>query len=311
VFFAVVGVLEIKLKQKFEEDNCALAVGRKSPVLLEEISPFKSKSKTKQKKQDNGLLPQLDHQRPMSFEKEREQLINLMDFPSPARHLIQKQVHLTKVEREKKLSNLPPVAGAFKKRGAPHSLFPNAYQRGELPIMLESKAGGKTIRWTKSIKELDFFKYFPLFIEGMRERTFPYTFLAREGAFQLLHFGASHPEKVIDCLHRVVAALRSCLETREFKNLRDALLILQMLARIEGIGARLVPYYRQLLPILNMFKNKRRNIGDVMDFQQNKAKDLGEMILETLEILERTGGSDAYINIKYMVPTYESVANKL
>jgi hypothetical protein len=112
-------------------------------------------------------------------------------------------------------------------------------------------------------------------------------------------------------LHRVVAALRSCLETREFKNLRDALLILQMLARIEGIGARLVPYYRQLLPILNMFKNKRRNIGDVMDFQQNKAKDLGEMILETLEILERTGGSDAYINIKYMVPTYESVANKL
>jgi hypothetical protein len=72
------------------------------------------------------------------------------------------------------------------------------------------------------------------------------------------------------------------------------------------VGPLLVPYYRQLLPILNLFKNKRRNLGDEMDFRQQRAQDLGEVIIETLELLERTGGEDAYINIKYMVPTYES-----
>ena len=30
------------------------------------------------------------------------------------------------------------------------------------------------------------------------------------------------------------------------------------------------------------------------------------MIQETLELMEKHGGEDAYINIKYMVPTYES-----
>lgn len=29
-------------------------------------------------------------------------------------------------------------------------------------------------------------------------------------------------------------------------------------------------------------------------------------IMETLEVLEKNGGSNAFINIKYMVPTYES-----
>ncbi len=186
-------------------------------------------------------------------------------------------------------------------------MFPRAYQRGELPIMIESKAGGKTIRWTQDIKHLDFSKYFPLFIEGMRERTHPFAFLAREGSFQLLQFGAEHPEKIVDCLQRVVPALRSCLEMRESKYIRDTLRILQTLACIEGIGVRLVPYYRQLLPILNMFKSKRRNLGDTMDFSQNKVRDLSEMILETLEVLERTGGPDAFVNIKYMVPTYEGL----
>lgn len=33
---------------------------------------------------------------------------------------------------------------------------------------------------------------------------------------------------------------------------------------------------------------------------------MSELIQETLEILEKHGGEDAYINIKYMIPTYES-----
>jgi len=32
------------------------------------------------------------------------------------------------------------------------------------------------------------------------------------------------------------------------------------------IGEALVPYYRQILPVLNMFKNKNLNIGDKIDY---------------------------------------------
>ncbi|CAD8062894.1 unnamed protein product [Paramecium sonneborni] len=72
------------------------------------------------------------------------------------------------------------------------------------------------------------------------------------------------------------------------------------------IGEALVPYYRQILPVMNMYKNKRLNIGDKIDYSQRKNENLSDLIQETLETLEKNGGEDAYINIKYMIPTYES-----
>ena len=36
---------------------------------------------------------------------------------------------------------------------------------------------------------------------------------------------------------------------------------------------------------------------------------LGDLVSETLELFEIHGGEDAFINIKYMVPTYESCIN--
>merc|ERR1712008_622890 len=35
-------------------------------------------------------------------------------------------------------------------------------------------------------------------------------------------------------------------------------------------------------------------------------RELGDLIEETLELLETHGGEDAFINIKYMIPLYES-----
>lgn len=48
------------------------------------------------------------------------------------------------------------------------------------------------------------------------------------------------------------------------------------------------------------------SIGDNIDYSQQKRENLGELIEETLQKLEETGGEDAFINIKYMIPTYES-----
>ncbi|KAJ0394521.1 hypothetical protein P43SY_008100 [Pythium insidiosum] len=307
-----VGVLEVKMKQRLQHDARAVAIGA-----VHRQSPDKKKARKVHR------LPALrrdgaDDPRPPSFELERERVMNAVELPSPTRSVIERHVEHAKHIHERELAQLPPIAGAFKKRTGRHAtgagagagghavtLFPQAYQRGELPIMIESKAGGNTIRWTQDIKLLDFSKYFPLFIEGIREPGYPFSFLAREGTFQLLAFGQQHPERVLDCLQRVVIALRSILETRDPRYLRDALQVLQLLTQTPGVGPALVPFYRQLLPVINAFKSKRRNLGDDMDFLQHKVRDLGELILETLELLEATGGPDAFVNIKYMVPTYE------
>ena len=96
-------------------------------------------------------------------------------------------------------------------------------------------------------------------------------------------------------------------------NTRDADIISVMLKVIQKlvlsgdmIGEALVPYYRQILPIFNIFRNSNKNIGDKIEYDQRKRLNLGDLISETLELLEQTGGEDAFINIKYMIPTYES-----
>uniref|UniRef100_A0A8V0XPB1 Parkin coregulated n=1 Tax=Gallus gallus TaxID=9031 RepID=A0A8V0XPB1_CHICK len=48
------------------------------------------------------------------------------------------------------------------------------------------------------------------------------------------------------------------------------------------------------------------NSGDGIDYSQQKRENIGDLIQETLEAFERYGGETAYINIKYMIPTYQS-----
>ena len=57
---------------------------------------------------------------------------------------------------------------------------------------------------------------------------------------------------------------------------------------------------------MNLMKTKNDNLGDKIDYSQRKGQNLGELIQTTLEMFEVNGGEDAFINIKYMIPTYES-----
>ncbi len=47
-------------------------------------------------------------------------------------------------------------------------------------------------------------------------------------------------------------------------------------------GEALVPYYRQLLPVFNIFKNHKINVGDKIVYNQRKRLVLGDLIQETL-----------------------------
>lgn len=82
--------------------------------------------------------------------------------------------------------------------------------------------------------------------------------------------------------------------------------IQQLVLSNNMVGEALVPYYRQILPVLNLFKNKNSNTGDSIEYSQRKRLNMGDLIEETLQLLEMEGGEDAFINIKYMIPTYES-----
>jgi hypothetical protein len=90
--------------------------------------------------------------------------------------------------------------------------------------------------------------------------------------------------------------------------MRRVLIVLQVLVKsADLVGEALVPYYRQILPVLSIFKDKDINCGDQIVYGQRKRENIGELVNETLELLEKYGGEDAFINIKYMIPTYESV----
>merc|ERR1719427_1330609 len=101
--------------------------------------------------------------------------------------------------------------------------------------------------------------------------------------------------------------MKEALNTRTPEIMCTMFKILQKLV-LSGdmIGEALVPYYRQLLPMFNLYKHNSLNLGDGIDYSQRKGINMGDLIEETLQLLEVHGGEDAFINIKYMIPTYES-----
>ena len=83
----------------------------------------------------------------------------------------------------------------------------------------------------------------------------------------------------------------AALNTRDAEVIAITLKILQKLVTCANyVGEALVPYYRQILPIFNLYKQQNVNIGDAIDYSQRKKLNLGELIQETLEIFEQTGG---------------------
>jgi len=210
-------------------------------------------------------------------------------------------------KKEEARRRVPPKAGAFRRKEVPKTLFPVRYNRGELPCSVEHTAAGYALTWVCPLQTLDYDHYLPIFFDGIRATEQPYKFLARQGVRELLEAARGYPERVLPCLPEVVAGLRRALDTRDPPVLLAALGCVEELVGCNaGVGEALVPYYRQLLSVMNLFLAKRENLGDAMDYGQRRGEDLAARVGEVLEALERTGGPDAFANIKYSVPTYET-----
>uniref|UniRef100_A0A1B0CV06 Parkin coregulated gene protein homolog n=1 Tax=Lutzomyia longipalpis TaxID=7200 RepID=A0A1B0CV06_LUTLO len=178
------------------------------------------------------------------------------------------------------------------------------YDRGDLPIKMDYLIGGFKIAWTVDIDKLDYGLYLPLFFDGLSETQHPYKTYARQGVQDLLAHGG---DKIYPVIPQLIIPIKNALNTRNNETMCVTLKIIQQLVMSSDlVGPALVPFYRQLLPMFNAYKVKNLNCGDNIDYAQKNNMNLGDLIDETLQVLERHGGEDAFINIKYMVPTYES-----
>ena len=72
----------------------------------------------------------------------------------------------------------------------------------------------------------------------------------------------------------------------------------KLLLATPGTAGILVPYLKQLLPVLNTFGQCRVHIGDSIYFAQEKTPPLGDLVHQTLQLMVRFGGRDAYTAIK-------------
>lgn len=198
----------------------------------------------------------------------------------------------------------PPRAGSTLRRPVPQTEFRRFYDRGDLPIQIWHGATCK-VAWKVDVEKLDYHHYLPIFFDGLREKEDPYRFLAVQGTYDMLDKGGS---KILPVVPQLIIPIKTALNTRDPELVSTMLKVLQHLVLSgEMVGEAMVPYYRQILPVMNIFKSKNQNIGDKMDYGQRKRMTLGDLIQETLEIFETHGGEDAFINIKYMIPVYESV----
>lgn len=205
------------------------------------------------------------------------------------------------------------------------STFRMYYERGDLPIKMEYLTGGDKIGWTIEFEKLDYSLYLPLFFDGLSETQHPYKTYARQGVQDLLAHGG---DKIYPVIPQLIIPIKNALNTRNGEVMCVTLKIMQQLVMSSDlVGPALVPFYRQLLPMFNAYKVRNCkliyfykfklrslinfspisvNCGDNIDYSQKTNMNLGDLIDETLQVLERHGGEDAFINIKYMVPTYES-----
>lgn len=198
----------------------------------------------------------------------------------------------------------PPRAGSTRRRAVLNSEFRRFYDRGDLPIQIFHGAVGGKIAWKVDVEKLDYHHYLPIFFDGLREKEDPYRFLAVQGTYDMLDKGGT---KVLPVVPQLIIPVKTALNTRDPEIIATMLKVIQSLVLSgEMIGEALVPYYRQILPVFNIFKGKNENMGDAIDYSQRKRMNLGDLIEETLCIMELHGGEDAFINIKYMVPVYES-----
>ena len=71
-------------------------------------------------------------------------------------------------------------------RRKPASDFRKAFNRGDIPALIEESRSGRRLIWVSDMESLNYEYFVPLFFSGLQEKSDPYRFVAYEGTFELL-----------------------------------------------------------------------------------------------------------------------------
>jgi len=262
-------------------------------VVEDHLKKVVSRSQAKAwKPTNNNKLPRVQHSAFGDFPKDYMPKKTAVVEPMPATMTAEQSIAATgtailkrgggiggKVTSLNKAKEVPkiqaPKAGAKSRRQIAPSEFRRFYDRGDLPIAIEHSQKN-TIYWKVDVMQLDYHHYLPIFFEGIREKMDPYRFLSVQGVFDMLEKGGP---KVLPVIPQLIIPIKTALNTRDPEIVAITLKILQDLVKCsDTIGEALVPYYRQILPVMNLFKNNNTNIGDKIYYSQRKGQNLGDLI---------------------------------
>ena len=178
----------------------------------------------------------------------------------------------------------------FQRRPIEPTMFRRMYDRGQLPVhVLHHNHHQKhnTLDWRIDINSIDYLRYLPIFIEGIREKEDPYRFLAVEATCELID-NASGTDKIIPTIPHIIVPLKAASNTRDPILVRLTAQIITMLVRTHSlVASSLVPYYRTLLPVFALFAKH------------------DDVVMAMIDTLEELGGPTAYAAIKSVMPTFE------
>jgi len=201
----------------------------------------------------------------------------------------------------------PPSTNAYKVRGIKNlkTEFKRQYDRGDLPLYIALSKTKRRIAWKVHYGDVNFVKFLPIFFEGIQEKRDPLNFLAKNGTLELLEY--IDLPTLIESLPEVMRNIYASFDSNDKEIICDTIKCVQKLVLTHpGVGPELVPYYRYLLPGMRLFVSRNKNLGDKFEYGQHKRTNIGDLIDETLHILELHGGSASLYHIKRFVPQYTS-----
>lgn len=159
---------------------------------------------------------------------------------------------------------------------------------------------GMQLVWTQPIAELDLHHVLPIFFSGLTETQDPYQFAAVDGLFQLLETSCK-AEQLTPIVSQLVQPIKDCLNTKNSVVICNVLRAIQQLAVCgPSVVKELTKGYHKFLPAFNILRvSKKSNQGNVPSA-------IGNLVDETLEVLEMNGDEMAYKDLRKMIPNYSS-----
>ncbi|TMS40193.1 hypothetical protein L596_006602 [Steinernema carpocapsae] len=186
-----------------------------------------------------------------------------------------------------------------------YKLFKSYYDNGILPIRISYRDKMDSV-WTEDPAAMSadqLAQMIKKIVIGLPLVEQPYRMLAHNSFNYLLSMSVD-AEILLDVISDIVSAFRKGLECPDNSKKEETIQLIIKFCKIPPCAYALVSYYRHLLPPLRKLK-----YGGFNGYLTPTSTKLDQAIDALLHTLEETGGPDAYINIKYILPAYQSHVN--